>query len=94
MPRSHIERLEEFRGILVATRREGVRNVHHARDAMQASGFQISDSEGSKYGAELQALQEQIEAVDRAIEDEKRLALARDGEALSTSPGKLRAMAG
>ncbi len=76
MARSHIERLAEFREILVATRREGVRNVHHTRDAMRASGFQIGDSDGSTYGAELKVLQEEIEAVDRAIEDEKRLAPA------------------
>jgi len=75
MARNHVERLEEFREILVATRREGVRNVHHTRDAMRASGFQIGDSEGSGYGRELQVLQEEIEAVDRAIEDEKRFAL-------------------
>jgi len=66
MTRTHIERLGEFREILVATRREGVRNVHHTRDAMRASGFQIGDSEGSSYGAQLKALQEEIEAVDRA----------------------------
>ena len=48
MTRSHVERLGEFREILVATRREGVRNVHHTRDAMRASGFQIGDSDGSK----------------------------------------------
>ena len=76
MARDHVQRLEEFREILVATRREGVRNVHHTRDAMRASGFQIGDSDGSSYGAELKVLQEEIEAVDRAIEDEKRLSQA------------------
>lgn len=80
MARNHIERLEEFREILVATRREGIRNVLHTRDAMQASGFQIQDSDGSSYGAELKGLQEEIEAVDRAIEEEKRLALHVGGE--------------
>jgi hypothetical protein len=85
MARSHVERLGEFREILVATRREGVRNVHHTRDAMRASGFQIGDSDGSSYGAELMVLQEEIEAVDRAIEDEKRLALALEGEAATQS---------
>jgi hypothetical protein len=81
MPRSHIERLEAFREILVATRREGTRNVHHTRDAMRASGFQIGDSDGSSYGVELKVLQDEIEAVDRAIEDEKRLASALESEA-------------
>ncbi|TGP24103.1 MULTISPECIES: hypothetical protein [unclassified Mesorhizobium] len=90
MTRTHVERLAEFREILVATRREGVRNVHHTRDAMRASGFQIGDSDGSSYGAQLKALQEQIEAVDRAIEDEKRLALAIEGEAQSPRPTKPR----
>ncbi|AZO72240.1 MAG: hypothetical protein E5V92_12755 [Mesorhizobium sp.] len=90
MTRTHVERLAEFREILVATRREGVRNVHHTRDAMRASGFQIGDSDGSSYGAQLKALQEQIEAVDRAIEDEKRLALAIEGEAQSRRPTKPR----
>jgi RNA polymerase-binding transcription factor DksA len=80
MARSHIERLEEFREILVATRREGIRNVLQTRDAMQASGFQIQGSDGSSYGAELKALQEEIEAVDRALEEEKRLALGVEGE--------------
>ena len=80
MARNHIERLEEFREILVAARREGIRNVLHPRDAMRASGFQIQDSDGSSYGAELKVLQEEIEAVDRAIEEEKRLALSVEGE--------------
>ena len=90
MSRTHVERLGEFREILVATRREGVRNVHHTRDAMRASGFQIGESDGSSYGAQLQLLQEQIEAVDRAIEDEKRLAVALEGTAQSRRPAKPR----
>ncbi|MBZ9774556.1 hypothetical protein [Mesorhizobium sp. CO1-1-8] len=93
MARSHVERLEEFREILVATRREGVRNVHHTRDAMRASGFQIGDSDGSSYGAELKVLQEEIEAVDRAIEDEKR-ALALESAAQSRRPTKPRIVKG
>jgi hypothetical protein len=80
MARNHIERLEEFREILVATRREGIRNVLHTRDAMQASGFQIQGSDGSSYGAQLKVLQEEIEAVDRAIDEEKRMALGVEGE--------------
>ncbi|TPN81941.1 hypothetical protein FJ987_25200 [Mesorhizobium sp. CU2] len=90
MTRSHVERLGEFREILVATRREGVRNVHHTRDAMRASGFQIGDSDGSSYGAQLQLLQEQIEAVDRAIEDEKRLALTIESASQPRRPAKPR----
>ena len=94
MTRTHVERLEEFREILGATRREGVRNVHHTRDAMRASGFQIGDSDGSSYGAQLKALQEQIEAVDRAIEDEKRLALVLEGAVQSRRPTKPRIVKG
>ncbi|RVD58013.1 hypothetical protein EN828_14260 [Mesorhizobium sp. M2D.F.Ca.ET.185.01.1.1] len=94
MTRTHVERLEEFREILVATRREGVRNVHHTRDAMRASGFQIGDSDGSSYGAQLKALQEQIEAIDRAIEDEKRLALVLEGAVQSRRPTKPRIVKG
>ncbi|MBB6412549.1 hypothetical protein [Mesorhizobium sangaii] len=94
MARNHVERLEEFREILVATRREGVRNVHHTRDAMQASGFQIGDSDGSSYGADLMALQAEIEAVDRAIEDEKRLALALESAAQTHRPTKPRIVKG
>ena len=94
MARSHIERLGEFREILVATRREGVRNVHHTRDAMRVSGFQIGDSDGSSYGAELKVLQEEIEAVDRAIEDEKRLALALESAAQPRRPTKPRIVKG
>ncbi|ESX83342.1 hypothetical protein X759_03275 [Mesorhizobium sp. LSHC420B00] len=94
MARSHVERLGEFREILVATRREGVRNVHHTRDAMRASGFQIGDGDGSSYGAEMKVLQEEIEAVDRAIEDEKRLALAIEGAAQPRRPTKPRIVKG
>ncbi|TJX05707.1 MAG: hypothetical protein E5X43_03680 [Mesorhizobium sp.] len=94
MTRSHVERLEEFREILVATRREGVRNVHHTRDAMRASGFQIGDSDGSSYGAKLKELQEEIEAVDRALEDEKRLAVALGSAAQSRRPIKPRIVKG
>ena len=94
MARSHIERLEEFREILVATRREGIRNVHHTRDAMRASGFQIGDSDGSSYGAQLKALQEEIEAVDRAVEDENGLALALESAAQSRRPTKPRIVKG
>ena len=42
----------------------------------------------SIYGAELKVLQEQIEAVDRAIEDEKRSALSLDSAAQSRRPTK------
>ena len=94
MARNHVERLADLREILVATRREGVRNVHHTRDAMRASGFQIGDSDGSSYGAELKLLQEEIEAVDRAIEDEKRLALADESTAQSVRPAKPRIVKG
>ena len=96
MARDHVQRLEEFREILVATRREGVRNVHHTRDAMRASGFHIGDSDGSSYGAELKVLQEEIEAVDRAIEDEKRLsqALGNDSTTQSRRPAKPRIVKG
>jgi hypothetical protein len=87
----HITRLEAFREILVASRREGVRNVHHTRRAMEASGFQIEESDGAAYGAELKVLQDEIDAVDRAIEDEKRLALAAESEA--DAPGSMQAMA-
>jgi hypothetical protein len=47
---------------------------------MQASGFQIQESDGSSYGAQLKVLQEEIEAVDRAIDEEKRLALDIEAE--------------
>ncbi|TIX48729.1 MAG: hypothetical protein E5V26_01445, partial [Mesorhizobium sp.] len=62
--------------------------------AMRASGFQIGDSDGSSYGAELKVLQEEIEAVDRAIEDEKRLAMARESAAQSRRPIKPRIVKG
>jgi hypothetical protein len=93
MARSHIDRLEEFRAILVAARRDGLRNVHHTRDAMVASGFQIAESEGAKYGAELKALQEEIEAVDRAIEDERKLTMLPDSHDRPAEPNTLREMA-
>ena len=57
---------------------------------------QIGDSDGSSYGAELKVLQEEIEAVDRAIEDEKRLsqALGNDSTAHSRRPAKPRIVKG
>jgi hypothetical protein len=61
---------------------------------MRASGFQIGDSDGSSYGAELKVLQEEIEAVDRAIEDEKRLAMAPESAAQSRRPIKPRIVKG
>jgi hypothetical protein len=61
---------------------------------MRASGFQIGDSDGSSYGAELKVLQEQIEAVDRAIEDEKRLTLTLESAAQSRRPPKPRIVKG
>jgi hypothetical protein len=62
---------------------------------MRVSGFQIGDSDGSSYGAELKVLQEEIEAVDRAIEDEKRLAaLALESAAQSRRPIKPRIVKG
>jgi len=61
---------------------------------MRASGFQIGDSDGSSYGAELKVLQEEIEAVDRAIEDEKQLALTIESAPQSRRPIKPRIVKG
>jgi len=52
---------------------------------MRASGFQIGDSDGSSYGSALKVLQEEIDAVDRAIEEEKRLGLAHESESAAQS---------
>ena len=73
---------------------KAVRNAHQTPDAMRASVLQTGDSDGSSYGAQLQSQQEQIESVDRAIEDEKRLALAFEGAVQSHRPTKPRIVKG
>ena len=52
--------------------------------------FQTGDSEGYSYGAQLKPLQEEIEVVDRAIDDGKRVALALEGPNQSRRPTKPR----
>jgi len=56
--------LEKFRAVLVEERR---RIVSTALELREANG------EGGLWGADVQRLQEQIEAVDRAIKDEENL---------------------
>lgn len=70
---SEIKRLEEFRQILVARRREIVEQVF----SMKAKNKDGSPSLGSLSGPLLQAIQEQIEAVDRALVDEKTISTPR-----------------
>lgn len=64
---SEVKRLEEFRQILVERRREIVEQIF----ALKAKSRDPSLSLGSRSGPLLQAIQEQIEAVDRALSDEK-----------------------
>lgn len=57
--------LEQFRAVLVEERR---RIVSTALELRAANG-----EGGANWGADVQRLQEQIEAVDRAIKDEEKL---------------------
>jgi hypothetical protein len=66
---SEVKRLEEFRQILVERRREIVEQIF----SMKAKSRDSSPSLGSRSGPLLQVIQEQIEAVDRALMDEKAL---------------------
>ena len=63
---STVEQLEAFREVLVEERR---RLVATALDLRRQNG----DSGGENWGPQVKAIQEQIEAVDRAIADEKKL---------------------
>lgn len=65
---NELEALKAFRAILVEGRREIVRTAHDLREANRQGG-----SYGKNWGADFQQIQEQIEAIDRAIKDEESL---------------------
>ena len=67
--RSEVQRLQDFREILVAHRRQLIQGVLENRDANKETNPAV----GSNRGPELKAIQDQIAAVDQAIEDEKRI---------------------
>ncbi|MCQ8872486.1 hypothetical protein NP945_11705 [Mesorhizobium sp. LMG17149] len=58
----HLEDLQEFRAIYVSERRNQIRTALDLRK---------SNGDGGMWGQQLKALQEIIEAVDRAIADEQ-----------------------
>ena len=68
---SPLDDLRAFRELLVAERRRIIRAALELREANEEQ----SPTSGAGHGAELQRIQEQIEAVDRAFEDEKKIAL-------------------
>jgi len=67
--KTELERLQDFRVILVARRRQAVQSVFELREANK----ETDSAYGYKAGPEFRAIQDQIEAVDRAIEDEARI---------------------
>lgn len=64
---SPLEDLQAFREILVAARRRVVRQVHELRE----DNRETEPSAGARWGADFKAIQDQIEAVDRAIKEEE-----------------------
>ena len=67
---SEIERLREFRTVLVLKRRSLIAQVLDFREKNASR----DPAAGSATGKDVRDLQEQIEAVDRAIADEERAA--------------------
>lgn len=67
--KSEVQRLQDFRAILVAHRRQLIQGVFENRHANK----ETDPAAGSNRGPELKAMQDQIAAVDSAIEDEKQL---------------------
>lgn len=64
---SDLKRLQDFRDILVAERRRIVRTVFDLREANNDK----TPTGGANRAPDVQKIQEQIDAVDRAIADEK-----------------------
>lgn len=62
------ELVKEFRDILVAERRRIVRTVFELRNA----NHDESPTGGANWGQQFKVIQDQIDAVDRAIADEER----------------------
>jgi hypothetical protein len=62
-----VQRLEDFRMILVARRRQLIQTVFENRHA------NTDPTAGANWGPEFKAIQEQIDAVDHAIADETKM---------------------
>jgi hypothetical protein len=69
---THLEHLATLRNALVARRREVA--IECTQFRKNSAGQHFKPSDGSGFGEGLLELQEQIHAVDDAIEDETRLA--------------------
>jgi hypothetical protein len=69
--RSPLEYLKQFRQLLVEERRSVIFNFFELRTANRQDNTPTSLVH--RHGAEVQKLQEEIEAVDRAIKDEEAL---------------------
>lgn len=69
---THLEHLAALRTALVAKRREVAIECAQSRNGSAGQRFKPSD--GAGFGEQLLEIQEQIHAVDDAIEDETRLA--------------------
>jgi hypothetical protein len=63
---SDLKRLQEFRDILVAERRRIIKTVFDLRETNKDT----SPTGGANRAPDVQKIQEQIDAVDRAIADE------------------------
>nr|USU31593.1 hypothetical protein NG677_20090 [Methylobacterium sp. OTU13CASTA1] len=79
---THLEHLATLRSALVAKRREV--GIECTQSRKSSAGQHFKPSDGSSFGERLLELQEQIHAVDDAIEDETRLAA--EAEASQSDP--------
>jgi hypothetical protein len=67
--KTELQRLEDFRMILVARRRQIVQSVFDLREANK----ETDSAAGANSGPEFRTIQDQIDAVDRAIDDEAKI---------------------
>ncbi len=65
--KSEADRLKEFRNILIAARRKTVQSALENNEQNK----QTDPTAGAQWGADLKAIQDQIDAIDRALTDEK-----------------------
>ncbi len=71
---SPLEKLAAFKMILVERRRQIVETAIDSRHSTTPQGGEPDPGAGSAWGAEFLAVQQQIDAVDRAMADEKSFA--------------------
>ncbi|MCJ2082758.1 hypothetical protein [Methylobacterium sp. J-090] len=81
---THLEHLATLRSALVAKRREVA--IECTQFRKNSAGQHFKPSDGSGFGERLLELQEQIHAVDDAIEDEIRLAAEAERSQADAAP--------